>query len=371
MSDDGAPRADQLDGAPHPRETVQLYGHDTAEAEFLAAHGSGRLHSGWLITGPRGVGKATLAYRMAQFLLEGREAGGGLFGDAPTRIPLDPESRDAHLIRSGAHPGLEVLTRGMNKTGSALSDSISVDRVRELKEFFHLSASDGGHRVVIVDAADELNKSAANAILKELEEPPARTTLLLLAHQPSRLLPTIRSRCRTLRLNPLSGPDLTRALAQAGFEIEAGESLAALSGGSVGDAIRLLHADGLALYGQIAGLFGRGGHIDRDAAVKLADSVAGRAADARFRLLSDLIDIFATRAARAGLIGPPQVQAAPHEAELLAQLSPHDVAARDWADLSADLGERLRHGRAVNVDSAALTLEALLRMEHIARRHAA
>lgn len=369
MSDLPAP--DAIDGAPHPRETAQLFGHDRAEAEFLDAHASGRMHSGWLISGPRGVGKATLAYRIAAFLLADAPDD-GLFGAPPPATSLDVphDGPDWPLIKAAAHPRLSVLTRGPNQTGSALSDSISVDRVRGLKKFFHLSATDGGRRVVIVDAADDLNKSAANALLKELEEPPARTTLLLVTHQPSRLLPTIRSRCRTLRLHPLAEPDMAAALDQAGFAPDGQAALAALSAGSVGDAIRLLQHDGLKLYADLVALL-KSGRLDRAAAVALADTMTARSADDRFRLATDLLDRLLTRLARAGLFGPPPVQAAPGEAQLLAKLSPHDVAARAWADLGATTGDKIRRGRAVNVDPGALMLDALLAMDQTARSHAA
>lgn len=364
------PDPDAIEGAPHPRDTVQLYGHARAEAEFLDAFAAGRMHSGWLISGPRGVGKATLAYRIAAFLLAQAPGAGGLFGP-PDTLAIDQQGPDWHQIRAGAHPRLFVLKRGPNQTGSALMDVISVARVRALKDFFHLSAADGGHRVVIVDAADELNNSAANALLKELEEPPARTTILLIAHQPSRLLPTIRSRCRGLRLGALSPPDMAHALTQAGFAPDQGEALAALADGSVGDAVRLMQLDGLTLYDRLTGLFAQGPRLDRAAAVTLADELAGRAADARFRLACDLLARFAARAARAGLTGPPQMQATAQEAPLLARLAPHDAAARDWAALATDLPARLRQGRAVNVESGALLLDALWRMEATARRHAA
>lgn len=371
MSDD-LPAPDAIEGAPHPRDTAQLYGHAGAEADFIDAYTSGRMHSGWLISGPRGIGKATLAYRIAAFLLaeEPGAAPGGLFG-APENLAIPQDSPDWHQIRAGAHPRLFVLRRGPNQTGSALMDVISVGRVRELKDFFHLSAADGGRRVVIVDATDEMNNAAANALLKELEEPPARTTLLLIAHQPSRLLPTIRSRCRALRLSPLSPLDMGHALTQAGFGGEGSEALAALAEGSVGDAIRLIQHDGLTLYSDLAGLFAQGARINRDRAVKLADTLSGRGADARFRLACDLLAGLAARAARSGLVGPPAIEATEGEARLLARLAPHDAAARDWAALATDMPARLRAGRAVNVETGALILDALLELEAVAQRHAA
>ena len=363
MSNDDIPQPDRIEGAPHPRETRHLFGQDKAVAGFLEAFASGRLHSGWLITGPRGVGKATLAWKIATFLLTDPEV--GLFGD-PT-VDVDPEHPDARLVQAGAHPRLSLIRRPWDEKTKKLKTEITVDAVRSLKTFFQMSAADGGRRVVIVDAADELNRNAANAILKELEEPPANCTILLIAHQPSRLLPTIRSRCRELRCGRLSAADLQSALAQAGHPSEQSESLAALAGGSAGDAIRLLNHDGLALYAELVKTLDKLPHVDRPAALRLADACVGRAADVRFGMMLDLIDLFISRAARAGLMGEPSAQGAPGEARLLARISPDDNAARRWAQLQQDLTDRSRHGRAVNLDPAALILDMIFKIEETAQ----
>ncbi len=363
MSDDPVPEPDRIEGAPHPRETATLFGQDRAQADFLDAFSAGRMHSGWLITGPRGVGKATLAWKIATFLLAGQE--GGLFGD-PT-LAVDPEHPDARLIQAGAHPRLSLIRRPWDDKTKKLKADITVDAARNLKSFFQMSAADGGRRVVIVDAADELNRNAANAILKELEEPPANATILLVAHQPSRLLPTIRSRCRELRCARLDAADLRSALAQADHPSDQSESLAALAGGSAGDAIRLLNHDGLALYADLVKTLERLPHIDRPAALRLADACAGRGAEVRFGMTLDLIDLFLSRAARAGLMGEPTAQGAPHEARLLARIAPDARAARRWAQLQQDLTERSRHGRAVNLDPAALILDMIFKIEETAQ----
>ncbi len=367
MSDDAIPEPDRIEGAPHPRETPILYGQSKAERDFLEAYGAGRLHSGWLITGPRGVGKATLAWKIASFLLA--DPGTGLFGD-PT-LAVEPDHPDARLIQSGAHPRLALIRRPWNPDTKKLRTDITVDAVRSLKTFFQMSAADGGRRVVIVDAADELNRNAANAILKELEEPPANTTILLIAHQPSRLLPTIRSRCRELRCSTLSRDELQKAIEQAGHPADNSESLATLAGGSAGDAIRLLNHDGLPLYAEIVKTFDGLPQINRLAALKLAESCAGRGAEIRFGMTLDLIDLFLSRAARAGLMGEPTTQGAPGEARLLARISPDDRAARRWAELQQDLSNRSRHGRAVNLDPASLILDMIFKIEETAQGVAA
>lgn len=363
------PESDRIDGAPHPRETQRLFGQDAAVARFLEAYNSGRLHSGWLLTGPRGIGKATLAWKIATFLLS-EDAASGLFGGLAEATSLDVSSEhpDARLVQSGAHPRLYVVRRPVDEKTHKLKSEITVDAVRGLKGFFQMSAADGGRRVVIVDCADELNRNAANAILKELEEPPTNTTLLLLSHQPSRLLPTIRSRCTELRCAPLSATDLTAALEQANMQIEAPDALTALCSGSAGDAIRLLNYDGLPLYAKLVSLFDGLPNINRPIALKLADSCAGRGSETRFAITLDLMDVFISRAARAGLVGEPNQQGAPGEARLLARLAPHDVAARHWAELQQQLVNRSRHGKAVNLDPASMILDMIFKIEKIAQK---
>lgn len=358
------PEPDRREGAPHPREAPALFGHEAAEREVLGAIGGGKLHSGWLIQGPEGIGKATFAYRMAGTLLAR-----GPQDPLPDRLGLPPEHPDARLIRAGAHPRLLVLRRGLDERGN-LRAVITVEEARRLRDFFALSAADGGHRVVIVDAADELNPNAANAILKLLEEPPARATLLLVAHQPARLLPTIRSRCRSLRLAPLGPEDLARALEGAGLAPGSPLPLAELAGGSAGRAVRLLAQGGLDLYGELVELLATLPRLDRPRALRLAEQAAGPKAQDRFGLTLDLLDLLLGRLARAGLRGQPP-EAAPGEGATLARLAPHDRAARAWADLQARATARARQGRAVNLDPAALLIDMLLEIEQTARTAAA
>ncbi|HSG55119.1 DNA polymerase III subunit delta' [Roseovarius sp.] len=372
MSDDVLlPEPDRTEGAPHPRETRRIFGQDAAEAEFLDAFNTGRLHHGWLITGPRGVGKATLAWRIARFLLATPLAqDDGLFGAPPPPVTLDvdPEHPVSRRMLALSDPGLFLLRRGPTDKGDRLAAEIRVSEVRKLGNFFALSSADGGRRVVIVDAADDLNTQAANAILKMLEEPPARTVLLLISHQPSGLLPTIRSRCRTLRLAPLGPRDIALALDQAGIASEGDPAaLAELSGGSVGAAVRLLNLGGLSLYAELIALMQSLPRLDRPRALRLAEAAATRGAEERLDLLFSLTDLMLVRLARAGATGhAPRAEAAPGEAEMLARLAPDARKGRDWADCAEAIGARARHGRAVNLDPASLVLDTVFRIQQTA-----
>ena len=370
MSDE-APQPDRIDGALHPRDTPRLIGQEAAEHAFLDAFNAGKLHHAWLLTGPRGVGKATLAWRIARFLLATPDDDGGMFAaPAPTSLDIDPEHPVARRIASGGEGALKSVTRTLNPDTKRMRKQIVVDDIRALNGFFQMSAADGGRRVVIIDDADEMNVNAANALLKMLEEPPERAVLLLLSHQPSSLLPTIRSRCRTLRLGTLSAAQMAEAFAQSETELEGDPAaLADLSGGSVGGAMRLSLMGGLQIYAELIGLMESLPRLDRARAIKLAEAAAQRGAEDKLTLLFTLIDLMLSRLARTGATGaPPAVDAAKGEAALMARLSPTPWQGRKWADLAQEVSARAQHGLAVNLDPAALVLDTLQKMGEVAPR---
>jgi DNA polymerase-3 subunit delta' len=362
------PEPDCIDGAPHPRDTAHVIGQDLAQQTFLAAYTSGRLHHGWLLTGPRGTGKATLAWGIARFLLATPAVDeNGLFGapPPPQNLTIDPEHPVARRLRALSDPRLFLLRRGPNEKGDKLAEVITVREVRKLHAFFGLSAADGGRRVVIVDSVDDMNTQAANALLKMLEEPPANTTLLLLSHQPARLLPTIRSRCRTLRLAPLGSQDMAKALEQAGAEVASADvaPLTTLAEGAVGAAVRLINLDGLTLYKDILGVLASLPALDRPRLLGLAESCAGKGREDRLSLLLTLTDQIAARLARTGVARTPPQEVLPGEAATLMRLSPDPATGRRWAELIQSAGDRARHARAVNIDPAALVTDLFLNLQ--------
>ena len=346
------PEADRTGDAPHPRDTARLVGHTDAQAAVLGAWNADRFPHAWLIAGPRGVGKATLAWRIARFLLT----------DPPRPADtLDPMPGHPALsrIRALSEPGLLLLRRAWDDKRKRLRAEITVDEARRLGPFFGMAAE--GRRVVIVDSADELNRNAANAILKLLEEPPKGATLILIAHQPARLLPTIRSRCRTLRLDPLTPGEVAEAAQQA--EVEASGTAAALAEGSVGAAITLAD-DGAGIYRDLVRLYA--GPFDRGAARKLADSCGGRAGAERLEATLDLTQRLAHRAALFACGRPPEA-AVPGEGATLKRLAPDLPAARRLADAATELRARADHARAVNVDPASIVWDHLVGLENAVR----
>jgi DNA polymerase III subunit delta' len=239
----------------HPRETTELFGHREAETALLAAYRSGRIPHAWLIGGPQGIGKATLAYRMARFVLAHANPMSPAVQHAET-LALDPDDPVTRQIAAGAHGGLLVLERGLNDRG-VMRTVITVDETRETISFFGSTAAVEGWRVCIVDTVDELNPNAANALLKILEEPPQRSLFLLVSHSPARALPTILSRCRKLPLRPLATDDVLRAASNAAGIAPDDPALAEAAEaaeGSVSRALTLLGGDALKLQQKTAAL---------------------------------------------------------------------------------------------------------------------
>ncbi len=252
---------------PEPRANPLLFGHAAAEATLAAAMLSGRMHHAWLISGPEGIGKATLAYRFARRLLAGRpEPGRGL--------ALDPQDRVFRRVAAGTHADLFSLERKWDEKRKRFRSVIQAEPTREIAKFMHLTPAEAGWRVVVVDGAEEMNPSAANAVLKILEEPPPRAVLLLVTSAIGRLLPTIRSRCRRLPLAPLDDGDVVLALAQylPDTAPDQLQRLAALAEGSIGRALQLADASGLGLAGLVDDVLGAD-HIDVIRAHAVADAL--------------------------------------------------------------------------------------------------
>jgi DNA polymerase III subunit delta' len=253
---------------PHPRRVTTLLGQEAALGIAARAIRSARPPQAWLISGPPGVGKATMAYRIARYLLAyGAKDSGAEDLSVP---PSDPASLQ---VAAGSHPGLLLLQRGINPDTGKMMTVLSVGEIRKLAAFFGMTSGAGGWRVAIVDTADDMNDNAANALLKLLEEPPSRAMLLLLSNTPGRLLPTIRSRCQRLVLRPLEDNTLTMALESHLPDVSEAErrQLARLSGGSLGAALQLAGGEGRGLAAEADRLIENASQPDLIALLSLGD----------------------------------------------------------------------------------------------------
>jgi DNA polymerase-3 subunit delta' len=293
--------ADRLEGVPHPRETKVFHGHAEAEQSVLTAWASGRLPHALLIGGPEGIGKATLAYRIARFVLANGAAVAGTPAPASLEIAADhPVSRQIEAL---AHPDLLVLRRVWNEDTKKLRSEIRVEDVRRTISFFGSTSAYGGYRVCIVDSAEELNKSGANALLKILEGPPSNSLLIIVSHSPGRLLPTIRSRCRRLMLRPLPGSEVVGALTDLAPAIpdlprDRIEEAASESGGSVRHALQLLIGENLEVRTLTAGLLAQLPAVDGEGLHSLSDRIRGSEELAIFaETVGDWLAAAATRTA--------------------------------------------------------------------------
>ena len=364
------PEADRLEGWPHPRETFRVLGHGAAETIVAEAIGSGRLHHAWLMTGEQGIGKAAFAYRAARFLLaqEDHQLPSGL-----RSLDIAQESRAARQVANLSHPGLLTIKRGWDASGKKSRQSIAIDDIRQLRHFLQRTAVTPW-RVLIVDSADDLNPNSANALLKSLEEPPARTVFFLISSSPGRLLPTIRSRCRTIRFEPLPDIALREAVLAACRTVERDppdeaqlETLIAIGKGSPRRVLQLLDGGGLALYEAVVTLLDSLPRLDRAALHKLIALTSARdgiAHSVAFNLLEEAIA--AVLRARAAGLGA--TQEFPQLRRFPAIVTPDSLA--DWAELWETIRDARGEAERLNLDKAALTLTVFEKLENLSRKGA-
>ncbi|MFC7735974.1 DNA polymerase III subunit delta' [Roseomonas sp. GCM10028921] len=288
-----------MNSPPEPRANPALFGQDHVAAALRDSALSGRMHHGWMLTGPQGIGKATLAWRYARWMLAGMPRGAPA-GEAPLFVP--PSDPLFARVAAGAHADLRALVPGTGEKGKKVI--IRVEEVRELTRFLAMTPAEGGWRVVVIEEIEAMNEQAQNALLKTLEEPPPRAVLVLTASSPDRLLPTIRSRVRRLDLFPLEERLMERVLTlwMPDMTGEDRSALARLAAGSPGRALTLAEGEGLAMAREVEGFLARLPRPDPRELHALADRLAskrdGSAFATFFALLRDAIAGALRRAGR-------------------------------------------------------------------------
>ncbi|MBI1207344.1 MAG: DNA polymerase III subunit delta' [Azospirillum sp.] len=363
------PKAAAQPMPPRPRENPDLIGHEGAERQVLAAFASGRMPHAWLIGGLPGVGKATLAFRIARFVLAQTADGAvgaaaGLFGapPPPASLALDPSSPSFRLVKSGAHPDLVTIERRFDEKRGKMKSEIAVEEVRDAVQFLHRTNAAGGWRVVVADGVEQMNAHGHNAILKILEEPPPRALLLLVTETPGGLLPTIRSRCRKLTLPPL--PEATVATLLGRYCPDLAEAdrpaLARLAEGSIGRACNLAEAGGLTLYRDLIALLQPLPRLDVIAVHAFADRLGRKGADQLYDTASALLVWWLARLVRSVASGTPPPEVVAGEAELIGRLTAKGSGALDrWMAVWENI--RLLFARAdyANLERKQVVLNAL------------
>ena len=358
-----------------PRANPDLIGHDVAESKLRRSFESGKMAHAWLITGPRGIGKATLAYRFARFVLAGGAAQGDLMGlsgigEGDGGLFIDPSHPVFKRVASEGHADLLTLerTRDPRSKSDRLRNEIVVGDARRLHDFLALTPAEGGWRVAVIDAVDEMNRNAANAVLKLVEEPPPRALLLLVCHVPGRVLATLRSRCRRLTLAPLPADRVAALVAQHRPDLDTDEAalLGRLADGSPGRALSLATMSGAGLYREIVRLIAAAPGIDPRALHGFGDRLARRGAEPAFATSMDLLAGWFGRLITAGARGGPFESLIDGESEAARRLL--GAGSLDqWLELWEKITNLAARTDRVNLDRKHVILSVFAALESAAR----
>ena len=356
-----------VDGAFPPRLTRALTGHARPQGDFLKALQGGRLPHAWLLSGPKGIGKAGFAHLVARALLAAP--------DPASVSALSPavDGPEARLIEAEAHPDLHVLKRRFNEKTGKFRGDIPVDDTRAMKQAFSLSAARGGWRVAIIDSIDDMNKSGVNALLKLIEEPPEKCLFLIVCHYPGRLLDTIRSRCRVLPFNALSEAELQAIVAGRLDGVDPNEAAAAafLAEGSAGRALALAEHGGFDLYRDMVGVLETLPRPDVERLHGLAGRFGARSEPERFRLFCFLLSGWLVRVTRSMATGQPFQPVFEGEAELVARLSAGQLPLEPALALWEKMQQQIRSVEALNLDRKQAVIDWVGSLADIVRPHSA
>ena len=362
--------SDKIAGAPHPMLANEIIGHSSQKLSFLSSFASNRLPQCWLLAGDMGIGKASFAWLIAKFLLTTKYQPADLKIDlSKTNINsiLEPQSGSTlNRIISGSEQRVYIVRRGYNEKRKAFFKNISIEDVRKLQSYCSLSIADGGKRIIIIDTADDLNKSSSNALLKLLEEPPKNTIFLLISHQPNLLLPTIKSRCQKLSFSNLDQTDLEAVLKAIGCKIEPSDEvpLSILSKGSAGAACRLINSNCINLYRDILNLASSLPNLNTNKILQLSQNYFAKAKPSEFEIFIEMMQHFFSRLCKTGVIQKPVLPSVTdNEAKIMKSLCPNLKSARLWSEAANISLAKLNKGYLLNIDIESLILDAFIYLE--------
>jgi DNA polymerase-3 subunit delta' len=354
-------RYDAIEGWPAPETRIEWFGEARPEQALLDAYRSGRMHHAWLIGGPKGIGKATLAYRFARFVLAHPDPHDPAVARA-TDLSLPPTHPALRKVAARAHPNLLILERPWDYKKDGYKTELTVDEVRRTVQFYGNTSGEAGWRVAVVDPADDMNPSAANALLKVLEEPPARSQFLVVSHAPGRALPTIRSRCRRLDLAPLPAGAIVAAVEANGGDLPDASDLALiarLAEGSLRRAILLLEGGGIETYRSFTRIAAQLPRADIPAMHAFADSISGRGNDDGWTGFIDMLRAWLNRRIRGEDEPETDIPLSP-----AVRATPLERWAEVWENLatSSELSDEYNLDRKRTVLSVLMTLARATRM---------
>ena len=347
---------DSETSVPSPISNPDLFDHSVAENEFLSSFNSGRLAHAWLITGPKGIGKATLSHRIARFILTRNysfDNSSTLFKDNfergdPQSLAVDITNPVCRRIISGGHPDFLNIERSVDDKTGKLRKEITIDAVRDISLFLTKTPAEGGWRVIIIDNVDELNFNAANAVLKVLEEPPKQALILLVSNNPARLLPTIRSRCRRLSLNLLSNKTIKELLIQNNAKIspENLDQLVDMASGSFGHALELSKEGGFEIYREVNDILNMMPEIDLTRIHQLGDKLnrdkTGKVSEHTFDLINHWL------------------------VKVIKDLAKSKISSLDgWFEIWENTGDLFNKTKRLNLDTKQTILSTLIAIKNI------
>lgn len=349
------PESDRAGDLAHPRSQVELFGHDAAARQMASAARSGHLHHAWLISGPKGVGKATLAWRFARAVLAHGRA------NCPDTLHVPPEHLAFRRIVQLAHPDITVLRRPWDTDKKRFKTELPIAEVRKLRGFFSKHPSDGDTQFAIVDCADDMSTEAQNALLKVLEEPPRAAILLLLSHAPGQLLPTIKSRCRALQLRPLGTQDMTRAMQHLAPDVppQQLEMAGVLAEGAPGQAAAFAMRGSVVLYQELLTLLTTLPRLNHGLLHGFAERTVKQFAERTIPEVATLLAQLVERHLRSqmGTLSPMA-----QERDAFSRMAT-SIPGQAWSEYWTDLRNQFVRADALNLDKKQFVLNAFYSIE--------